>query len=240
MTLRSSAVPTGQHLDLRSALPAAVLWDMDGTLVDTEPCWMGAERGLVEEFGGTWTSQDAVRMIGLPLEPAAQILQDHGVALPTEEIGRRLVDGVIAAVALELVWQPGALELLAALREQGVPCALVTMSYRRFAEAVLSRGPEGAFDVVVTGDEVTHGKPHPEPYLLAAEQLGVDIRHCVAIEDSRPGVASALASGARTLGVEHIQPVESQPALSRVGSLADIDLDDLRRIVAGEVIDRLA
>ncbi|WP_024288580.1 HAD family phosphatase [Cellulomonas sp. KRMCY2] len=220
-------------------LPDAVLWDMDGTLVDTEPSWMGAERGLVEEFGGRWTAQDAERMIGLPLPAAAQILQDHGVDLPIEAIGVRLVDGVIAAVGRRLDWQPGALELLAALREAAVPCALVTMSYRRFAQAVLYQGPPEAFDAVVTGDEITHPKPHPEPYLRAAELLGVDIRRCVAIEDSPPGLASALASGARTLGVQHIVPVERRPGLSRVSSLVDIGLGELRRIASGEVLDLL-
>jgi HAD superfamily hydrolase (TIGR01509 family) len=221
-------------------LPAAVLWDMDGTLVDTEPCWMGAEAALVEEFGGRWTDEDSVRMIGLPLEPAARILQGHGVDLPLAVIGERLVDGVVAAVARELVWQPGALELLAALRHAGVSSALVTMSYRRLAEEVISRGPADTFDVVVTGDEVTHGKPHPEPYLRAAELLGVDVADCVAIEDSPPGIASALASGARTLGVQHIVAVEPRPELSRAGSLAEIGLDEISRIASGQTLDLLA
>lgn len=238
--LPTPAAPVAPHDPLpRGGLPAAVLWDMDGTLVDTEPSWMGAERGLVEAFGGRWTAQDAERMIGMPLLPAAQILRDHGVDLPIETIGERLVDGVIAAVGRNLDWQPGALELLAALRGAGVPCALVTMSYRRFAQAVLDQGPPDAFDAVVTGDEVTHAKPHPEPYLRAAAMLGVDIRRCVAIEDSPPGVASALASGARTIGVQHIVPVEARPGLSRVASLADVSLDDVCRIASGEVLDLL-
>lgn len=230
---RRAPVPAGTDL------PAALLWDMDGTLVDTEPCWLAAEEELVHEFGGTWTHEDSLAMIGMSLMPAAQILADHGVDLPLEEIGRRLVASVIAAVGRDLVWQPGALELLGAAREAGVPCALVTMSYRAFAEAVVSQGPPDAFQVVVTGDEVEHGKPHPEPYLKAARELGVDISRCVAIEDSRPGVASALASGARTLAVQHIVPVEARDGLSRVGSLAGLGLGELARIASGEVIDTL-
>ena len=242
MTIGSDRVRAGQDPSPRPgppALPAAVLWDMDGTLVDTEPAWMGAEQALVEEFGGTWTDADALRMIGMSLLPAAAILQEHGVDLPVEVIGERLVDGVVAAVGRHLEWQPGALELLAALRGAGVRCALVTMSYRRFAEAVLTQGPDGAFDVVVTGDEVVRPKPHPEPYLRAAELLGVAIEDCVAIEDSPPGVASALASGARTLGVQHIAVVEARPGLSRAGSLADIGLAEVARIASGEVLDLL-
>lgn len=221
-------------------LPAAVLWDMDGTLVDTEPCWLVAEGDLVAEFGGVWTPQDAMAMVGLPLPDAAAVLHAHGVDLPLPQIVERLLDSVVEAISGRMPWQPGALELLDALRDAGVPCALVTMSYRRFAEAVLSGAPDGAFTVVVTGDEVTHGKPHPEPYQLAARLLGVDVTRCVAIEDSPPGIGSALAAGARTLGVEHIVPVEARPGLSRAASLAGIGLDEVRRIAAGEVLDLLA
>ncbi|EYR64622.1 hydrolase [Actinotalea ferrariae CF5-4] len=221
-------------------LPAAVLWDMDGTLVDTEPCWMAAERELVRRHGGTWGQEDAEAIVGMPLTVGAARLQAAGVDLPVPEIVERMLDHVIATLDDHADWQPGALDLLVALQEAGVPCALVTMSYRRLAEAVLQQAPAGAFTVLVTGDEVTHGKPHPEPFLAAAAALGVDVTACVAIEDSPPGIGSALASGARTLGVQHIVPVEPRPGLSRVASLADVSLADLARLRAGEVFDRLA
>jgi len=102
---------------------------------------------------------------------------------------------------------------------------------------VLARMPGGAFDVVVTGDRVTLGKPHPEPYLLAADLLGVDVTRCVAIEDSIPGVGSALASGARTLAVEHMVALDDHPGMSRADSLVDVDLAVLARIAAGDVLD---
>lgn len=213
---------------------------MDGTLVDTEPCWMATEAALVEEFGGAWGPEDALQMVGMPLERAAQVMRDHGVDLPVAVIGERLNDGVIAAVRREVVWRPGALELIGELRAAGIPCALVTMSYRRLAEAVLDVMPSGTFAAVVTGDEVRHGKPHPEAYLRAAALLGVDVQRCVAIEDSVPGVASAVASGARTLGVPNIVSIEPRPGLSRAGSLADVGLEELTRIVAGEDLDLLA
>lgn len=212
---------------------------MDGTLVDTEPGWMTAERMLVEQHGGTWGREQAEAMVGLPLTEGAARLQAAGVPLPVPDIVDRMLDHVIATLDEHADWQPGAKELLVALRDAGVPCALVTMSYRRLAEAVLASSPDGAFAVLITGDEVTHGKPHPEPYLRAAAALGVEITECVAIEDSPPGIGSALAAGARTLGVQHIVPVEPRPGLSRVGSLADVTLQDLARLRAGEVIDRL-
>lgn len=221
------------------ALPAAVLWDMDGTLVDTEPYWMDAEAGLAAEFGLAWGPADSERMIGLPLLAAAEVLREHGVDLPAEEVVERLLNRVVADVRGHVPWQPGALELLTALRAAGVPSALVTMSYRALTDAVLAGAP-GAFDVVVPGDEVTNGKPHPEPYMVAAERLGVDVRDCVAIEDSPPGIASALASGAATIGVQHIAPVPPRPGLSRVTTLEDVDLDVLRRVRAGEVVDLIA
>nr|WP_308121833.1 HAD family phosphatase [Actinotalea ferrariae] len=234
-----ASLPHAVNRPADSPLPAAVLWDMDGTLVDTEPAWMAAEVALVAEFGGVWTDEDSLRMIGMPLLTAAGILRAHGVDLPEDAIVERLVASVVAAVGRDLVWQPGARELLGAVRDAGIPCALVTMSYRNLAEAVVGQAPPGTFDLLVTGDEVTHGKPHPEPYLRAADLLGVDITRCVAVEDSPPGVASALASGARTLGVQHIARVEAQPGLSRAGSLAQIGLDDLRALVRGDVLDLL-
>jgi HAD superfamily hydrolase (TIGR01509 family) len=222
----------------RDELPAAVLWDMDGTLVDTEPYWIAAEHELVDAHGGTWTHEDAMSLVGNPLLTSAQIIRDRGgVDLPVEEIVQFLIGRVIDQVRVEVPWQPGARELLGSLREAGVPCALVTMSYRELAEPVAALAPADAFQVLVCGDEVERGKPDPEPYLLAAERLGVDIARCVAIEDSPAGIASALASGAATLGVEAVVPVEPAPGLSRTPSLELVDLDLLARLVAGEPVD---
>ncbi len=212
---------------------------MDGTLVDTEPAWMQAEADLVTEHGLTWTAQDAARMIGLPLLSAAQVLIAHGVDMPAEAIVSRLLNQVVGHVRRDVPWQPGALALLAALEAEGVPCALVTMSYRALTDAVLAGAPQGSFAVVVPGDEVTHGKPHPEPFLTAAARLGVDVRACVALEDSPPGIGSALASGARTIGIRHIVDVPPRPGLSRVSSLEQVDLHVLARVVGGETIDLL-
>jgi HAD superfamily hydrolase (TIGR01509 family) len=213
---------------------------MDGTLVDTEPSWMAAETELVTSRGGVWTHEDALRLVGMPLLTSARILADHGVDLPLETIAERLVSSVAATVARDLVWQPGARELLVELRDAGVRCALVTMSYRVLAEAVVAQAPEGVFEVVVAGDEVTHGKPHPEPYLRAATRLGVAIEDCVAVEDSPPGIGSALASGARTLAVQHIVPVEARPGLSRLATLEGVGVAEIAQVAGGAVIDRLS
>ena len=223
------AVPIG--------LPAAVLWDMDGTLVDTEPRWMAAEIALMADSGRVWTVQDHAELIGMPLLSVARVMRALGADLPPEDIVARLVASVAASLAEDVPWQPGVPELLAALRAAGVPCAMVTMSYRELAEAVASDVPEGTFVVLVPGEDVTHGKPHPEAYLRAAELLGVDIADCVALEDSPPGVASAYASGARTIGVQNIVPVEPRPGLSRVDSLSRIGMAEIMQVAAGQTID---
>jgi HAD superfamily hydrolase (TIGR01509 family) len=118
-----------------------------------------------------------------------------------------LLDGVVVRVEQEVPWRPGARELLAELRDLEVPCALVTMSWRRFVDPVLRALPEGSFDALVCGDEVTQGKPHPEAYLRAAELLGFAPGDTVAIEDSPTGAASAAAAGCQVLVVPHHVPV---------------------------------
>jgi HAD superfamily hydrolase (TIGR01509 family) len=184
-------------------LPAAVLWDMDGTLVDTEPFWFAAETELVGRYGGTWTHEQAISLVGSGLRDGARVLQDHGVGMTVDEIIDWQTDFVTEHLVAPLPWRPGALALLSGLREAGVPTALVTMSIRRMAEAVAAAVPFGGFDVVVAGDDVERPKPDPEAYLRAAQLLGVEITECVAIEDSPPGLAAAVASGAATIGVPH-------------------------------------
>ena len=217
----------------RSARPAAVLWDMDGTLVDTEPYWLAAETAVVAAHGrGSWSAEDAKLLVGNDLLVSGSLLKERGqVRLPVEEIAELLMDGVASRIREAVPWRPGARELLAALRADRVPTALVTMSYERLVGPVLDSMPVGSFDVVVTGDNVTRGKPHPEPYLHAARLLGVDPGACVAIEDSQPGAASAEAAGCRVLVVENHVAVDPGPGrvfLPTLAGLAPTDLGALR------------
>ncbi|WP_051681553.1 HAD family phosphatase [Cellulomonas sp. HZM] len=212
-------------------VPAAVLWDMDGTLIDTEPMWIGAEIELVSRFGGTWTHEDGLGLVGNPMLVSARTLQDRGVDLPVDEIVDFLNESVAAGVARQVPWQPGARELLDEIAAAGIRMALVTSSFRMLAEPFARAA--GCFDVVVSGDEVVN-KPDPEPYLTAARLLGVAIEDCVAVEDSRAGITSALASGARTVGVEVFQAIEPRPGLVRVRSLTELSIERLERIAAGE------
>ena len=213
-------------------LPAAVLWDMDGTLIDSEPFWFEAETTLVERFGGTWTTEQARALVGSGLHDGARVLQDHGVAMPLDDIVHWQSDHVTGRLRQEIPWRPGALALLAAVRDAGVPTALVTMSQRTMAEAVVAAMPFGAFDVVVAGDDVTRPKPHPEAYLRAAELLGVPIEDCVAVEDSPPGLASAVGSGAATVGVPHHASLPEGDAWALWTTLEGRGLEDLAQAAA--------
>ena len=212
-------------------MPAAVLFDMDGTLVDTEPYWMATEVALAERYGGTWTHEQAMQMVGNDLITSGRLMRDQ-VPLPltAEEIVELLLDGVVERVRESVPWRPGARELLTALGEAGVACALVTMSYQRFVEPILEHLPEGAFRAVITGDQVSNGKPHPEPYLVGAAALGVPPEQCVAIEDSPTGATSAGAAGCQVLVVPNHVPVPLRPGWIEVGSLADLDVEQLKTL----------
>ncbi|MBD8024207.1 HAD family hydrolase [Microbacterium sp. NPDC056003] len=181
---------------------SAVLWDMDGTLVDTEPYWMAAETPLVERFGGTWSHEQALALVGLGLEDSARIFQSAGVRMSVDAIIDHLTDDVMRQLGETGVpFRPGARELLASLRAAGIKTGLVTMSMRRMARTVVDLIDFEAFDVVIAGDDSTRPKPFPDPYLQACEALGVTPDEVVAIEDSPNGLRSAVASGAATIGV---------------------------------------
>jgi len=208
--------------------PAAVLWDMDGTLVDTEPYWIDSEFDLAARYGGTWSREHALTLVGRDLLDAGRYIREHmGIDLTPEQIVDDLLDGVVARVRMEVPWRPGALDLLATLRHARVPCALVTMSYQRFVAPILEHLPAETFRVVVTGDVLTNGKPHPEPYLTAAAALGVSAADCIAIEDSSTGVTSAETAGCMVLVVPNHVTVSAGPRRIFRDSLVGLGLEDL-------------
>lgn len=206
---------------------------MDGTLVDTEPYWIAAEHALVEEHGGVWTDEHAHQLVGNDLLVSAEYIRAHSpIEMTPLEIVHELLASVVASVKEHVPWRPGARMLLESLVAQGVPCALVTMSWESLATAVVRNLPNGSFAAVVTGDVVQHGKPHPEPYLAAARLLGVDLAACVAIEDSPPGVASAVAAGIPTIAVPHHVDVPETVGAVQISTLAGLAPPDLLRLFA--------
>ena len=193
---------------------------------------MLAETELVRSYGGEWTVEDGLTVVGMGLWDAATIFQSRGVELTTDEIVGWMTDRVLEQVTTEVPWRPGARELLFELRQAGIPTAMVTMSVRRMAERIADALGFVGFDVIVGGDDVSDPKPHPAPYLHAAELLGVDITECVAIEDSVPGLASAVASGAVSIGIPLQLPLEEAPTHILWSSLAGRSVADIAEVFA--------
>ena len=181
---------------------------MDGTLVDTEPYWIETEYAMAEKYGGTWSEEHALNLVGNDLLESGVYIRVHmGIDLTPQEIVDELLDGVVERVRQSVPWRPGARELLADLRANDVPCALVTMSWQRFVAPILAHLEPDTFASVVTGDRVEFGKPHPEPYLTAAAALDVAPEDCLAIEDSNTGAKSGVAAGCLVLCVPNHVPI---------------------------------
>jgi len=205
---------------------AAVLWDLDGTIVDTEPLWIAAETELAETHGRVWTMEDSLELVGSDLLASGEHIRTRlGLEMTAREVVDFLVTRVVDGLSQNISWRPGAIELIEALAAEGVPQALVTMSYADIAAPLAAALPFGA---VVTGDIVPRGKPFPDPYLMAAERLGVDPTHCMAIEDSPTGATSANAAGCWVVVVPHMVSVPAAPRRAAVPSLDGLSPAALR------------
>jgi HAD superfamily hydrolase (TIGR01509 family) len=222
----------GQVLDDTEPL-AAVLFDMDGTLVDSEKIWDVGLNELAARYGGVLSAAARAEMIGTSMVESMRILHD--------DLGQPWQDPRLSVTWLErrvrqlfaedLVWRPGARELLAEVRAGGVPTALVTATRRHLVEVALATIGAANFDAVVCGDEVDEAKPHPQPYRRAAAMLGAHPSRCVAIEDSPTGTASARAAGCVVLAVPCEIELSDVDGLTVVESLRGVDLAYLRELV---------
>jgi HAD superfamily hydrolase (TIGR01509 family) len=213
--------------------PAAVLFDLDGTLVDSEPVWDEALRRLARELGGELSLPARRATVGTNVPVSVEIVRVD-VGRPDADpvlLAQRLVADVRERLAAGLRWRPGARELLDAVRAAGIPTALVTNTERELVRIAFGPLVDELFDASVCGDEVCRSKPDPEPYLTAAALLGVDPARAVAIEDSPTGTASAEAAGCPVLVVPAEVPVPPGPRRTFAASLVDVGVTDLVRLV---------
>ncbi|MDI1464555.1 HAD family phosphatase [Catellatospora sp. KI3] len=211
-----------------------MLFDMDGTLFDSEPLWDIAIDELAAEYGAVLAAEVRLAMVGRSV-PESMVLFHDGIGQSWRDAKTSsdwIYERVAVLFASDLVWRPGARELLAEVRAAGIPAALVTSTNRRVVEIALDTLGRDTFDAVVCGDEVAFTKPHPDPYLRAAKLLGVEPADCLAIEDSPTGAASALAAGARVIAVPHAVSVDAAPGLVLLPTLAGVTLADLATLTA--------
>jgi HAD superfamily hydrolase (TIGR01509 family) len=212
----------------------AVLFDMDGTLLDSEKVWDVALADLAAWLGGELSATARQRMVGSSLARSVAILHaDLGIEADPESSGAFLTERTAELFRTALVWKPGARELLEALREANVPSALVTSTHRYLTEIALDTIGREFFAAVVCGDEVRRPKPHPDPYLRAAELLGVEPGRCVAVEDSPLGIAAAEAAGCVVLGVPSEIVIEPAPTRTIRASLVGVSVAELAALVRG-------
>ena len=220
----------------------AVLWDMDGTLVDSEKLWDVALHELYRLHGGVLSTEVRESTVGGSAETVmAVVFADLGLDPNPADVRREtdwLHEYVGGLFAQGLPWRPGAHELLEGLAVEGVPMALVTNTRRDLTDQALNSIGRQYFSATVCGDEVPRGKPAPDPYLRAAELLGVEPADCLAVEDSTTGTTAAEAAGCAVLVVPIDVPVPSTPRRRHADTLAGLAVPDLRAIHAD--LDALA
>jgi HAD superfamily hydrolase (TIGR01509 family) len=224
--------------------PAAVLWDMDGTLVDSEKVWTVSLQDTARALGGTLSPAARTAVIGSDMANTLVVLFDD-LGLPREparmaEAERLLTRRTGELFAAGLEWRPGALAALHTVRAAGWPAALVTNTGRALTEMALDVIGREHFAVTVCGDEVPRGKPDPDPYLRAAQLLEVPAADCLAVEDSPTGARAAERAGAAVLVVPCETPVPAAPGRVLRGSLVGLTTADLRIAYAQAGRDRAA
>ena len=209
----------------------AVLFDMDGLLVDSEPLWTIGEIELADHLGGSWSDELKTAIIGTRLDTAIRtILEWYDVPRGSAEVDAAmsfLLNRMVELYHDQLPLMPGALELVDAVRHAGIQTALVSSSYRVLVDAVLDGVGRDRFDTTLAGDEVINGKPDPEPYLTACERLAVLPAEAVVLEDAMSGVKSAEAAGCTVVAVPWIAPIAEAPGRVVVASLKELSLTRL-------------
>ena len=216
-------------------LPKAVLFDLDGTLLESEHLWLEAEQLTMAQWDIAWLPSDQQKCLGGPLERVVDYMHQLTVSAnyapqPTaSEISNVLISNIVHLFSTtEIEWRPGAREIVLETHSLGIPTAIVTASWRVLLDAAIGTmsAHVGNFTISVAGDEVVRSKPDPYPYLQASRLLNVEIGSCLAVEDSPTGTISAVSAGAPTVAIEHLAPI-SVPGAVVMNSLSGRSLEEL-------------
>lgn len=215
----------------------AVLWDMDGTLIDSEPIWIAEETRLMEEIGVKWSEEDALHCLGGPLERVDSYMRSRsGNNHAPLELAHELIDRMVVRLSNRIEFSPGAKELLEQLHQEGIPMALVSASTRKIMDAALFSIGREFFLFTCSADDVKKTKPDPEGYIEAAKRLDVRIENSLIIEDSKTGMSAAIASGAYVLGLPHLTELPIGEKVIHRQGLVGLDLDGLSSLFKGVLV----
>ena len=206
----------------------AVLFDMDGLFIDSEPDWHAAETEMMRGYGYNWTTDDQLKCLGGPLTRVTKYMSECLKGKQSaEKLGLQIVAEMVKRVSSSVTLMPGAIEFSRKLDRAGIPQALVSASPRVIVDAALSAMNEKYFSFSVASGDIDRTKPFPDPYLHAAKFLNVDIEKSIIFEDSPTGLTAARASGAFVVGIPHFTSVTEEPRLKVVKSFKEIDQEDL-------------
>ncbi|MFM8621830.1 MAG: HAD family hydrolase [Holophagaceae bacterium] len=215
----------------------AVLWDMDGTLIDSEPLWIEQERLLMESIGADWTHEDGIRCVGGPMARVDAYMRSKlSIEQQTQyaplELTNQLLVRMEARLAEGVPFTPGSFDLVTEMKVSNVPLALVSASSRPLMDAALKSIGRDLFDVTISDNDVQRSKPDPEGYLKAADALSVDISRSLVIEDSITGVTAAIASGAFVIGLPHVAQLPLGEKVIHHPTLEGLDMNGIAKIFA--------
>jgi HAD superfamily hydrolase (TIGR01509 family) len=210
----------------------AVLWDMDGTLINSELLWIEQERAMMNELAAQWSDEDSLHCVGGPMARVDAYMrsklslenQDRFTPL---ELTNSLLARMERRLAQGVEFAPGAEKLMKEMRSYSIPLALVSASPRPLVDAALASIGAGNFNITVSDNDVAQSKPNPEGYLLAARKLSVAIESCLVIEDSITGTTAAIDSGAYVLGLPHFSALPEGPKVIHMKSLEGVTLSTI-------------
>jgi HAD superfamily hydrolase (TIGR01509 family) len=208
----------------------AILFDMDGLFIDSEPDWHAAETEMMQGYGYDWQPSDQLQCLGGPLSRVTEYMSSclKGTVEP-EVLGEEIINEMKTRLSSATSYMPGSIEFSKLVSQAQIPQALVSASPRVLVDAVVSNLAQNYFKETVAAGDIERTKPFPDPYLHGAKLLGVDISKCLIFEDSQTGITAATASGAFVVAIPHFIEVIESARLKRIDSFVGLTLQEVSK-----------